>query len=306
MSDHFTKLQEASLNEQGVARVATENPEHHKPRVFMPFDLVGLAIIAIVAYFYFQPDTPVQAPAMVATRTLTTAADIEEEAPLAEPEPSLQADESATLEATGPADYEEAAPVKASEQSVQSDEPGAPATTATATYEESAAVAELDPSPQHDGTAAPEPTAAADNEKAAAVAGPQQTSPPETTIALRALLSEPEESTDASAAAVTGNPLPEPVTADTGQTVLSRAGKPAISWAVNLLSTTSRSAAERVNLRLQAGGTLSEMIQVQVRGRTYYRIHVADFSSYQQAYDAQQSFRANTAYKDAWVSRHSR
>ncbi|PJA32545.1 MAG: hypothetical protein CO187_03490 [Zetaproteobacteria bacterium CG_4_9_14_3_um_filter_53_7] len=269
MPDHFTKQQEESPGEQSTVKVESALHKHHKPRVFMPFDLVGLLIIAIVAYFYFQPDEPVQAPAMVAIQTATTAI---EETAVAESDQSIQADESTTPEA--PADQQTAAPV-----------------------------AELDQSIQADGITAPEAATVADNEEAAPVAEVQQPSRPETTIAMRPLLSDPEEVTDASAAAVTNNPVP--VTPDAGQTVLPTASKPAIFWAVNLLSTTSRPAAERLNLRLQANGTPSELIAIKLRGQTYYRIRVADFSSYQQADEARQSFRATTAYKDAWVSRHS-
>jgi len=153
-----------------------------------------------------------------------------------------------------------------------------------------------------------------DNKEANSAVESHLEAPPEATLIIEPLSSEPlsatlaehpeiKESTDASPpshAALKAGIQPEQM-----QVIASEAGKPITVWAINLLSTPSQSTAERINKQLQADGTQSEVVAVHVDARTLYRVRVSNFASKQQADTAMALFRTNSDYKHAWLSRRA-
>jgi len=75
-------------------------------------------------------------------------------------------------------------------------------------------------------------------------------------------------------------------------------------WALNLISVSTQPAAESVVRKLGREGVTVEIIQVNVKGKRFYRVRIANLTSRQEAIDARAKLGDN--YRDAWISHHLR
>ncbi len=137
-------------------------------------------------------------------------------------------------------------------------------------------------------------------------------------VASEPVASEPVASESVTSESVTFEPVtteaviipeaavPEPAMPDpaASHTDLTPNNKTVFAWAVNLVSLTTQSSADKIIEQLKAEGIEAEVIRVNVNERTYYRIRIADLANKQTANAAKQSFKDKAAYKDAWINRY--
>jgi len=75
-------------------------------------------------------------------------------------------------------------------------------------------------------------------------------------------------------------------------------------WALNLISVSTQSAAEAVVRKLRLDGIIAEIMQVNVRGKRFYRVRIANLASRQAAIDTRAKLGAS--YRDAWINQNIR
>jgi len=81
-------------------------------------------------------------------------------------------------------------------------------------------------------------------------------------------------------------------------------GKTTFAWAVNLVSLSTHAAADRIITRLNNEGIETELVQITIGEKSFYRVRVANFTSVEEADKAHVQFKENPTYKDSWVSRY--
>ncbi|GAV19455.1 hypothetical protein MMIC_P0389 [Mariprofundus micogutta] len=124
-------------------------------------------------------------------------------------------------------------------------------------------------------------------------------------VAAEPVAAEPVAAEPVAAEPVAAEPVAsEPVASEPVAAVANSAKvlKPAFAWAVNLVSVTSQPAALKISEKLKADGTETEVVEIQVKGRKYYRIRVPNLASKQAA----AAFKEKSAYKDAWINRYTK
>jgi len=90
----------------------------------------------------------------------------------------------------------------------------------------------------------------------------------------------------------------------TRKVISPRDGKTTFAWAINLISLSTHAAADRIITELNADGVETELVQVNIADKSYFRIRVPNFTSVEEADKAHVSFKENPAYKNSWVSRY--
>ena len=104
---------------------------------------------------------------------------------------------------------------------------------------------------------------------------------------------------------------PEPVTPEqvapepaTSNMDLPQANKITFVWAVNLISLPTQSSAGRITDQLKTERVETEVVQINIKNRTYYRVRIPNLTSKQEADEAHAAFKDNPAYKGAWINRY--
>ena len=77
-----------------------------------------------------------------------------------------------------------------------------------------------------------------------------------------------------------------------------------VAWAINLMSLSTHTAADRLINKLKASGTTTELVQINIGENTFYRVRVPDFSSVEEADAAHEKFKEEPIYQSSWVSRY--
>lgn len=80
--------------------------------------------------------------------------------------------------------------------------------------------------------------------------------------------------------------------------------KPGITWTVNLTSVSTLTSAKEIEKGLESRGITSEMIQVTIGEKLFYRIRIPGFSSKQEAEQARLPFLKEKGFSSAWLERY--
>lgn len=131
------------------------------------------------------------------------------------------------------------------------------------------------------------------------------------TTAMKPLLSDSNENSEPAVEAETSSEKLSSVVSDrlefdpvTRKVISLQTGKTTFVWAINLISLSTHASADRLINVLQSEGTETELIQVNIGDKTYYRIRVPNFSSVEAADRAHVRFKENPLFSGSWVSRY--
>lgn len=147
----------------------------------------------------------------------------------------------------------------------------------------------------------------------AAVASSEEEAATENPVSLKPLLEPAAEA--APSTATTASPAKQTAFASavavhleldpiTRKVISPMDGKTTFVWAVNLMSLSTHAAADRVITKLKANGTETELVQLDIGEKIFYRIRVGNFASVEEADAAHAIFKEDPLYANSWVSRY--